>query len=259
MGRPQRISIVNNRGGVGKSTTAVNLAVGLVQSGAKVLLVDADPSGGATVAMGLVEEAERDENFYTTTDFLEGAPFAPLRNWMLPGLDFLPATLRLSFLEARLYADGAAGTKRLAPALDRVEADYNYVLVDSPPHLGVLMANVVIAAPQVLMPVKMDLGSVPQTLSLFNYLTGLRSTLQPKLNVLGVLPTFYEERATTPRELHVKLKELFGSRLLETIIHQSRPVADAFGVGRPIILANPNNRGATEYRAVTQEILRRAH
>jgi chromosome partitioning protein len=254
----RHISIVNNRGGVGKSTTAVNLAVGLAQKDFRVLLIDADPPGGATQAMGLVEEASVDKDFYTTADLMAGKSFAPFRDLLgMPGLDFLPATHRLGFLEPKLYAEGAAGTRRLSEAVEKVAKPYDYVLIDSPPHLGVLMTNVVIAAPEVLIPVKMDLGSVPQTLALFDYLKDLRTTLQPALKIVGVLPTFYEERAVTPRELHGQLKELFRERLFNTVIHQSRAVADAFGVGRPIVLANPNNRGATEYSRLTEEIVRR--
>ncbi|WP_342382175.1 ParA family protein (plasmid) [Myxococcus stipitatus] len=255
--RTRQISFVNNRGGVAKSTSASNVAVGLAMKGARVLLIDADASGGATVALGLAEEAELDTGLYTTADFMSGATFAPIKNCMLPGLDFLPATNRISFLEAELYVAGTSGNKRLAESLSRIPNDYDYILVDSPPHLGAIMANVVIAAPEILIPVKMDLGSVPQTLKLHDYVKGLKTTLQPRLSILGVLPTFFVERDTTPKELLSQMKELFGAKMFDTMIHQSRAVANAFGVGRPILLANPNNRGAEEYRSLVEEIISR--
>lgn len=253
-----RISIINNRGGVAKSTTAVNLAVALALQGYRLLLIDADPPGGATQALGLVEDAALEsEGFYTTADLLAGRPFQPLRNHVVDGLDFVPANHRLGFLEPQLYQQGAAGRVRLASALNTVARDYEYIVVDSPPHLGVLMTNVAVAAPNVIVPVKLDLVCVPQTLALYEYLGGLRDTTQRSLKVTGVLGTFHDERASTPKEVLTSLRKLFPDLLFEGAIHQSRAVADAFGVGRPIILANPSHRGATEYTRFAQEVIRR--
>ena len=255
----RKISIVNNKGGVGKTTTAVNLAASLAQVGKRVLLVDFDPQGSASHFVDLVQEVEDDVNLYTSADLLRGkAPFSPKRNQVVPGLDVLPATARLSFLEGELLGgDLKVQAKRLSEALAPLEQDYDIIIADALPHLGILAVNAIVACPEIIVPVKLDKASLPGTLRMGEYINSLHDQVNPSIRLLGVLGTFYAEAASKPREVLDDLRGLFADKLFQTIIHQGRAAADAAGVGRPIVVLKPSDRVAQEYAAFTQEVLTR--
>ncbi len=225
----------------------------------RVLLLDCCSSGGASAYLGLADEIKEEAaEVYSVADLLARKPFAPLRNHAVEGLDLLPATARLSFLEPELYRD-PHGVKRLQQVLEPIEKNYDFVIADSPPHLGVLMIASAIACPDVIVPINLDIGSMPMTINLHEYVLNLQQTVQPSLRILGVLGTFFEQQSKTPREMLVMLKKLFGDRMFETFIHRRRAVGDAAGVGRPIVLANPSDRGAQEYNRFTDEVLSRVN
>lgn len=258
----RRISIVNHKGGVAKSTTAVNLAVLLAQLGHRTLLVDFDPSGGATDYLGLLEEKSADntkrQRLPSSPDLLAGSTDVVQANHLrVQGFDFIPSTRRLAFMEPKLIMAGPEGHHRLATALNQFESQYEYMLVDSPPNLGILMNNVVIAAPEVIITVPMNEGGAPQALDLYTHLGELRQTLQPKMQILGVLATLYDRRTVASRELLPKLGELFGEKLFKSVIHHSRSVDNANGLGWPIALVSPKSEPAQDYLTFTQEVIAR--
>jgi chromosome partitioning protein len=256
--RARRICIANNKGGVGKSTTAVNLAAVLALRGFRVLLVDFDPSSGASIFLGFDEEvSEEHQEIYTVVELLKGQPFTPLKYPHIPGLDLLPASTRLSFYAQTLDQD-PRGHFRLAEALEPLASDYDYIICDSAPTLGILMFSAIVACPEVVVPVQLDIGTLPMTIQFNDYVIALKRNAQPSLRVLGVLPTFHDTSSTTPRAMLQALRGLFQSRLFSTSIPRMRAIGDAHGDGRPVVLAQPKNKGAVQYTSFAEEVISRA-
>lgn len=250
----KRLAVCNQKGGVAKTTTAVNLAVIYAQSGKRVLLVDFDPQGNASQFLGLIEQLE-DENLYTSANLTLGnKSFAPQRDCAVKGLDLVPATDSLAALEFELLQDTKQGAHRLGLSLNAVAQDYDYVIVDCPPTLGMLAINALVGCSNVLVPVKLSPASVPGAIRLSQTLDALRGT-NPYLKVVGVVGTFLNEAAKAPREVLGTLREVFGAKLVcETVIHAAQGVDDAAGQGRPVVLSAPRSRGAQEYNSLAAEV-----
>jgi chromosome partitioning protein len=253
----KRLAVCNQKGGVAKTTTAVNLAVILAQRAKRVLLVDYDPQGNASQFLGLIEQLE-DQGLYTSANLTLGnRPFAPQRDCVVPGLDLVPATDSLASLEFELLQDSSRGAHRLGMALSAVAQDYDYVIVDCPPTLGMLAINALVGCSNVLIPVKLSPASVPGAIRLHETIEALRQT-NPYLKVIGVVGTFLNEAAKAPKEVLSQLRELFGKQLvLETSIHQAQGVDDAAGKGKPVVLSAPRSRGALEYHSLAEEVIAR--
>jgi chromosome partitioning protein len=253
-----RIALSNQKGGVGKTTTAVNLAVAFALMGKRVLLVDFDPQGNASQFLGLMEVDQTDTALYTSTNLARGdRPFAPQRDVATPQLDLVPASDALAAVEFDLLQDSRQGAHRLGLALSAVAQDYDHILIDCPPTLGMLSINAMVAATNVLVPVKLSPASVPGAFHLHQTIERLRD-VNPYLRVAGVVGTFLNEAAKAPKEVLGQLRTLFGERTVcETVIHTAQAVDDTSGTGRPIVLASPRSRGAAEYTALAQEVLAR--
>ncbi len=249
----RRIAVLNQKGGVGKTTTAVNVAVALALLGKKVLLLDLDAQRNATQFLGLDEA-----NSKAGADalVLEGT-FAPVRNVLVAGLDVVPATAQHALLERRLFGDAVSGPKKLKKALNAIQEPYEYVLTDCGPTLGMLALNAVAACPEVLIPIELAHAATVGALTLRQWLDDVRMDVEPGVRVLGVLPTFADDREKTPREMLTTLRSVFGTELFETVIHTSAAIRDAAGQGRPVVLAAPQSRGAAEYQSLTQEVIAR--
>jgi chromosome partitioning protein len=257
--KTRRISIVNHKGGVGKTTTAINLAAGLGARGYRVLLVDWDPQGNATQFVGLAQLVETD-GVYGSANFAWGeAPFAPQRQ-VLPGVDLLPGTEELAFLEERMLTNAVTGAAfRLAQALEQVASDYQYIIADCGPTIGMMAMSAMIACPAVLMPIELAYGSIPGAFRLHKNIARLRESVDASIHIMGVLGTKHSDAARSPRQLLGKVRELFGEVVFETIIHTGQAVKDSVGKGRPIILLDPSDRGAIQYDRLTDEVIERAH
>jgi chromosome partitioning protein len=270
-----RFAIVNQKGGVGKTTTAVNLAANLAMRGHRVLLVDYDPQGNTTMALGLVELTEK-PGVFTSTEFtlaqaelLRGRKvfdFEPQRDVLRLSeraggrLDLVPAADELAFLENDLILmqDIQASSRLLQRALDAVEADYDFILVDSGPTVGALMLNVLAAARSAIIPVKLSPLSVPGAIKLRRHIEDrLRRTLDPTIRVFGVLGTFMKESSNKPREILAALRDIFGGAVFNTVLHENQATDNASETGRPIVLHDPRARGAVQYDLLTDEILAR--
>lgn len=270
-----RLAIVNQKGGVAKTTTAVNLAANLAARGSKVLLVDYDPQGNATMALGLADLTEA-TGIFTSTEFtisqaelmrvgrrpFEFTPQRDVLGLSARGgcLDLVPAADELAFLENELILmqDIKASSRLLQRAIDEVENDYDYVIVDSGPTVGTLMMNVLAATKAAIIPVKLSPLSVPGAIKLRRHIEErLRFTLDPAIRVFGVLGTFMKETSHKPREVLGILHKIFGPAVFETVIHENQATDDASETGRPVILHNPSARGAIQYDKLTDEILAR--
>lgn len=251
----RRIAVLNQKGGVGKTTTAVNVAVSLAQRAFRVLLIDLDAQRNATQFLGLDEAASK-----TGADslVLEGV-FAPVVDVLLPGLDVIPATNQHAALERQLFGDVVSGPKRLKRALTAVARPYDFVLTDCRPTLGMLALNAVVACPEVLIPIELAHAATMGALTLRQWLDNVRLDVEPSVRILGVLPTFADDRERTPREMLATLRTVFGSELFTTSIHTSAAIRDAAGRGRPVVLDAPLSRGAGEYQSLTQEVIARGN
>jgi chromosome partitioning protein len=255
----RRISVVNEKGGVGKTTTAVNLAVGLAQKGLRVLLIDLDPQRNASMCLGL-SKVIQDKSTYGTADLLmaDDVKFSPQRDCVVKGLDVVPfAYGNTAPIDYALLNNMVSGMRKLLNALSRIDVKYDFIISDCPPNLGMLVLNAVIACPEILIPVELAPLAMAGAVSLRAFLTDVRLNQQPDLHIMGVLGTFHSNGETKPREALELLGKLFGDRVFKTQIHASAATRDASGVGRPVIIHKPKDRVAQEYMSVIDEVLER--
>jgi len=251
----KRIAVINLKGGVGKTTTVVNLAAALADQGKRVLVVDFDHQSGAARALG-IKYLQDDEGFYSSAEFILGrGVFSPLKDVVVKGLDLVASNWKVANVEPELLKSAMMGFRRLEKAIVSVEANYDFVLVDCPPTLGPLGMNALVGCRYALVPVKLEHLSVPSIKDLENTIRGLREEALGDIRIGGVLGTFHREAANSPRILLEGLREKFGNLVFSTVIHTSQELADAAEVGMPITHHRPRARAAQEYRALAEEIL----
>lgn len=257
----RKITVVNQKGGVGKSTTVANLAVGLAMAGKRVLVIDLDPQGNVSEYLDLRDLLENNETkFYTTADFITGkGEFAPQRDQLVAGLDVLPATEELAYVEPTLWreSDTVLAAKFLDSAVKRVEGAYDYVLADCPPSLGLLAINGMVACPSILIAIKLSMASMRSTARLARHIEGMKTALQPQIETFGVLGTFLAGAANSPKEILEGLQIRFGEKVFKTHIGSYQSLDDAGGLGTPLILLKPSTEGAKQYQRLTEEVIAR--
>lgn len=254
----RRISVMNHKGGVGKTTAAVNLAVGLATRGLRTLLVDFDPQANASQFLGLSQRIA-EPGVYGSGELTAGRRgFSPHRAHVHPNLDLVPATDALFDVEKEFVVDYDRNLRRFRDAILAVEADYDFVVVDCPPTLGFLPTSAAMACPDVIIPVRLAPASLPGALRMRAHLEDLRIAKEPAIRILGVLGTYYSDVARAPRDILVALKAIFDGQLFQSVIHQSQPVENAAGRGFPTVLLDPKSRAAAEYQQFTQEVIDRA-
>lgn len=252
---PARIfAVVNQKGGVGKSTTAVNLSAALGEAGAKVLLVDLDPQGNATSGFGL-NKNQRELCVYNAllgdTDIAE--IIEPVE---VAGVFVVPATIQLAGAEIELVSAMSRET-RLKSMLDSVAADFDYIIVDCPPSLGLLTINALTAAEGLLIPIQCEYYALEGLSKLLDSVRLVKTHLNPGLEVFGVVMTMYDSRTRLAHQVVDEVRDFFAERVFATLIPRTVRLSEAPSFGQPINLYDPTGKGAEAYRSLAEEVMKR--
>ena len=246
------IAFTNKKGGVGKTTTAVNMAAYCAEFGKRVLLVDIDSQGNATTALGFSKSSlKKSVHNVLVEDDSASANIIPTQVKLL---DILPANVDLSGAEVDLVYKRNR-ERILKEALDKVRGNDDYIFIDCPPSLGLLTINAWVAADSVIIPLQSEYFALEGVSQLMNTIALVRQRLNPTLSIEGVVITMYDGRALISKQIAAEIKKFFKNKLYEIIIPRNIRLAEAPSYGRPILMYDPKCIGARAYKALTEEFL----
>jgi chromosome partitioning protein len=252
---PRIFCIANQKGGVGKTTTTVNLAAGLARVGQRVLVIDLDPQGNATMGSG-IDKRKLELSVYDV--LLESASIAEARRKSEKGgYDVLGANRELAGAEVELVGLERR-SERLAAALSAAEADYDFVLIDCPPSLSLLTLNGLCSAHGVIVPMQCEYFALEGLTDLVNTIKQVHANLNPKLQIIGLLRVMFDPRITLQQQVSEQLKSHFGDKVFDAVIPRNVRLAEAPSYGQPGVVFDPGSRGAQAYVAFAEEMVQRA-
>lgn len=254
VGQTKVIAIINQKGGVGKSTTAINLSAALGEMGKQVLLVDLDPQGNSSSGLGI----EKSRVEHCVYDVLLND--VPVEDVIIPdvceGLDVIPATINLAGAEVELVAE-MARENRLRDSVGSLRGKYDYVFIDCPPSLGLLTVNALVAADKLLIPIQCEFYALEGVTKLLDSMKRVKTRLNPSLDIFGVLLTMYDGRTTLSKQVVEEVRNYFGKIVFDTLIPRTVKLSEAPSFGQPITQYDPSGKGAQSYVDLAKEVINR--
>ncbi len=253
---PARIvALCNQKGGVGKTTSTINLGAALAEFGRRVLLVDFDPQGALSVGLG-VQPHQLDRTAYNLLMERGVSVDDILLKTSVPGMDLLPSNIDLSAAEVQLVGE-VAREQTLSRVMTPIVEDYDFVLIDCQPSLGLLTVNALTAADEVIVPLECEFFSLRGVALLIDTIEKVRERLNPRLKLAGILATMYDGRTLHGREVFARVVEAFGDSVFDTVISRTVRFPETTVAGEPITSWAPTSAGATAYRNLAREVLAR--
>lgn len=249
------IAMVNQKGGVGKTTSTINLGAALAELGRKVLMVDFDPQGALSAGFG-VNPHELDTTVYTVMMDRKTDVRDAIRTTEFPNMDLLPANIDLSAAEVQLVNE-VAREQVLSSALKKVKDDYDVVLIDCQPSLGLLTVNALTAADGVIIPLICEFFALRAVALLVDSIEKVQDRLNPDLRIDGVLATMFDSRTLHSKEVLARIVEAFGDKVFDTVIKRTVKFPDATVSAEPILTYAPTHTGAIAYRELAKELIER--
>lgn len=248
------LAVCNQKGGVGKTTTAINLAAALAEQNKKVLLVDIDPQGNATSGFGLEKNSIENTTYELLMD--DCAINEAIQKEVLPGLDVIPSNVNLAGAEIELL-DFEGKEYILKRALDFVKAEYDFILLDCPPSLSLLTVNSMAAADKILVPIQCEYYALEGLSQLIYTINLVKGSLNPELDIDGIVFTMYDARTNLAADVVRNVREHVEQHIYDTVIPRNIRLAEAPSAGMPITTYDTSSAGAQAYRALAREMIER--
>ncbi len=249
---PRIIAIANQKGGVGKTTTTINLGAAIAESGKKVLIIDLDPQSNTTTGLG-VSTKELNSSIYQVI-IEENTASETIISVGIKNLHLLPSNLELAGAEIELVT-AFSREQRLTRALDEVVSDYDFILIDCPPALGLLTVNALCFANEVIVPIQCEYYALEGLGQLVGNVDLVKSNLNPELQISKIVLVMYDSRTKISKQVADEVREYFGERVCNQIIPRSVRLSEAPSYGQPITVFDPTSRGAVAYKELAREVL----
>lgn len=248
------IAIANQKGGVGKTTTAINLSAAIAKSGKKVLLIDLDPQGNSSLSF--LDHKIIDYSIYDLLTDSNTSPEHIIKPTSIPGLDVMPSRINLAKFESKLIGEFDAPF-RLKDRIDGLIKSYDYILIDTPPTLGLITVNALVASDYVLVPIQPSYFALEGTDDLLETVEKVKARPNPRLQVLGVVITLLDKRTTLARDIQEQIRTVFGEKVFSTVISKSVRLEESPAYKETIFTFAPTSSGAVEYSSLCDEVMSR--